>query len=47
MNILSEIIQIGAKSADSDDKEDRKNNKLIDNSIRLKDHKCKIKKKSR
>ena len=43
MNILLEIIQMVAKSADSDDKEDGKNNELVDNSIRIKDNECAIK----
>ena len=38
MNISSATVQIVAKSADSDDKEDRKSNKLVDNSIRLKNN---------
>ena len=40
MNILLEIIQIVVKSVDSDNKKDRKNNELVDNSIRFKDNKC-------
>ena len=35
MNISSEIVQIVAKSADSDNEEDRKSNKMVDNSVRL------------
>ena len=38
MNILSATVQIVAKSADFDDEEDRKNNELVDDSIRLKDN---------
>ena len=34
-NILSAIVQMVAKSADSNDEEDRKSNKIVENSVRL------------
>ena len=35
MNRSSAIVQIVAKSVDSNDEEDRKSNKMVDNSVRL------------